>query len=139
MAQFSLVYEAHLAAGKLESEGVESFVAERDAMGMKAYYGLADGADLRVARADAPRAAAILSTTPASSKLTFSAGTRPEQTADPMCPLCGSLRARPPRERRRPGFIRTFFALFGLARPTQWRCADCGHRWSTRREIASQS
>ena len=62
IASFPNPIEAHIAKGKLESEGIDSYVANDTLFSINPGYVWADGGvHLRVRESDAPRALRILS------------------------------------------------------------------------------
>jgi hypothetical protein len=61
IATFSHPFEAHLAKGKLESEGIEAFIADENIVGINwLYSNLVGGVKLKVREEDKERALKIL-------------------------------------------------------------------------------
>jgi len=61
IATFSHPFEAHLAKGKLESEGIEAFIADENIVGINwLYSNLVGGVKLKVREEDRDRALKLL-------------------------------------------------------------------------------
>jgi hypothetical protein len=120
--------EALIAQGKLQAEGVESFLADENIVRMDWFWSnLIGGVKLQVAAQDAEAALAILGEEiPAG----FTAEEVGEDYRQPACPKCGSLDV---------GFETinkevALAALYAFSLPVpitknSWKCDSCGARW----------
>jgi hypothetical protein len=120
--------EALIAQGKLQAEGVESFLADENIVRMDWFWSnLIGGVKLQVAAKDAEAALAILGEEiPAG----FTAEEVGEEYQQPACPKCGSLDV---------GFETinkevALAALYVLSLPmpitkNSWKCESCGAQW----------
>jgi DNA-directed RNA polymerase subunit RPC12/RpoP len=104
---FGSAVEAHLAKGRLEMEGIESFVADEYAA---ATFGLSqtDGIRLQVRESDMGRALEIMGIEDDDEQ---DEQDEQDEEQEVTCPRCGSDDVRPP--------------FLGQ----EWRCKACGHRW----------
>ena len=124
IATYTDAIEAHIARGRLDAEGIPVFVADEHLVWADWLYSNAlGGVKLRVARADAERALAVLQA------LRNGAYALPEPAA-PCCPACGADDAVADRRTARIALV----SLFSIAVPLPFtrgglRCIRCGHRW----------
>jgi len=118
IATFAQSWEAHLAAGKLESAGIPAVLADENIVGIGGgiYTGLAGGIKLQVPQQDIQRALAEL----------------PERVRvrQMECPRCKSMQTR--EIDFTPGVKALFLVLLGLpylfvGKP--WVCLDCQYAW----------
>ena len=102
--------EALIAQGKLQAEGVESFLADENIVRMDWFWSnLIGGVKLQVAAQDAEAALAILGEEILAG---FTAEEVGEDYQQPACPRCGSL------------------DVGSLPVPkNSWKCESCGVRW----------
>jgi hypothetical protein len=116
IATFGHAWEAHLAVGKLESEGIRAVLADENVVSASGgiYNNAIGGVKLQVAQQDVPQALAVL----------------PERVRGRIvvCPKCGLTDTRPME--LSPGMKMLCLCLLGLpylffTRP--WVCIDCGH------------
>ncbi len=120
--------EALLAQGKLQSQGIECFLADENIVRMDWYWSnLIGGIKLQVAAEDKDAAiTALEEEIPAS----FTAEEVGEEYQQPACPKCGSLNID--FETIDKGIALT--ALYAMALPVPipknaWKCEQCGVRW----------
>lgn len=121
LAVFSDPLEARMAAAKLEDEGIDTSVG--DQRDLTTLFGVTLGsAQIGVAEEDFFRAAEILSSTPARSKLCVQ-----PVAAAAACPKCGLVAEhQPPRASVLGGIARRL----GLgAKAGDVKCAGCGTTW----------
>jgi hypothetical protein len=116
VATFGQSWEAHLAVGKLETEGIRAVLDNENMVnvGGGLYTNMTGGIKLKVAQEDLPRALAAL----------------PERVRGRItpCPKCGLTDTRPVE--LSPGMKMFCLCLLGLpylffTRP--WICLDCNH------------
>jgi Putative prokaryotic signal transducing protein len=118
VATFSLPVEAHIAKTKLESEGIECFVADENIVSLNwLYSGAVGGIKLQVSEADYARAERILNVSP----LDF--GLKTEKSNPLACPRCHALKTR-----RLPLFRRLWRRL--LRNDVDQECLACGSQWA---------
>ncbi len=120
--------EALIAMSKLESEGMECFLADDNIVRLNWYWSdLIGGVKLKVAAMDSESALALLAEEiPA----TFTAEEVGEEYRQPACPACGSLNVDFQTVDRGIALL----ALWVLALPIpiprySWKCEECGRRW----------
>ncbi len=128
VATFSRAMGAHLSKARLESEGIECFVADEFTVTMNWLYSNAiGGVKLNVKESDAQRAAEILRQEPISTDST-------EIGEDgPRCPKCDSPDVYYEGYSRR--LVFASWLLSGVLFPflkRKWRCRACGHEWKVR-------
>jgi hypothetical protein len=125
VATFREAYQAHLAKGKLEAEGIPSIVVDEYLAGVNWMYSQAiGGVKVQVAEADYERAEEIL-------KEDYSKDVDALDQEGPKesCPKCGShsISLRPcSLWWLIPSF---FFEAPIFFRRKKWRCIDCGAIW----------
>jgi hypothetical protein len=120
--------EALIAQGKLQSEGLEAFLADDNVVRMDWFWSnLIGGVKLQVAAKDAEAALAILGEEiPAG----FTAEEIGEEYQQPVCPKCGSLDVGFETMNKEVALA----ALYALSLPVpisrnSWKCEACGARW----------
>ncbi len=122
VATFREGYQAHLAKGKLEAEGILPIVLDEYLIGINWMYSQAiGGVKLQVPEADFERALEIL-------KEDYSKELKAINDRD-ICPACGfpSISIRP---YSRWWLIPSILFLFPIFfRRKTWKCNDCGHEW----------
>ncbi|RXZ44255.1 putative signal transducing protein [Crenobacter cavernae] len=136
IAAFSTPFEAHLARGRLEAEGVTAWVVHEHHVAANWMLSNAlGGVKVQVDERDAARAAAILDAVDAGEFETALEAAAPD--AAPIeraaCPACGSreFSSGPSRP-----MVWLALLSFGLAevifplRHGRHRCAHCGTRWT---------
>jgi hypothetical protein len=118
IATFAQAWEAHLAAGKLESEGIAAVIADENIVGTGGglYTNMVGGIKLQVPRVDRERALAALP--------------KRVRGVEVQCPRCRSTDTH--QIDFSPGLKILFLLLLGLPylfvqRP--WACLDCGNVW----------
>lgn len=118
VASFSHPSEAELAKSKLESEGIESFVADAHTVQMNWLYSNAlGGVKVQVWEADAAKAQEILGTTVPPDE--------PEDSA--VCPNCGATTTQFEKLSRPMVFLSLLLAFPFPIFKRKWRCEKCGH------------
>ena len=131
VATFTNPVEAHIVRGRLESEGITTFVAHEHHIWANWFLSVAlGGVKLQVAPADARRAGEILS---ADRRGEFEALLAAEQPppAPPACPACNSSDIGRTRASR--GISLFAAGLASLPLPytaNRLRCRSCGHSWN---------
>ena len=122
VATFREAYQAYLAKGKLEAEGIFTIILDEYLIGINWMYSQAiGGVKLQVPEADFERAREIL-------KEGYSQEIDAINDRD-VCPACGS-----PSISIRPyscwWLIPSILFLFPIFfRRKKWKCVDCGHEW----------
>jgi hypothetical protein len=106
IATFNVAVEADLARAKLESEGIECFLADEYSR-----YLQAGGIKLQVGESDAQRAVEILGE---SSTAENDSEESASECDAPRCPRCDSIAVDSP------GF--SFLKR-------KWKCQSCGYQW----------
>ncbi len=123
VARYSFPYEAHIARGKLESEGIPAFVADEQTINMQWLYSDAlGGVRLQVPSAWAERARDVLDEDRTED---LEQATSPESVA---CEACGSHDTEPFQQGKRWAFLVFLgldFPLFPFRNTV--RCRACGH------------
>ncbi len=134
VATFSYPLEAHLSRAKLESEGIEGFVADEHMVIANWLYSIAiGGVKLWVKKSDAEKAAEILRGIPARipEKVTEST----ESVDEERCPKCNSIDIRYETFHIRALFVLwLLFAIIGSSftlplLKRKWKCNSCGYEW----------
>ena len=124
VATFSRAEEAHVSKGKLQSEGIWSFVADEHIVTTNWLYSIAvGGVKLQVKESDAEKAYQFLQ---------YRQGkvTRYVEHATENCPKCGSSDVHYATFSLRPLFIS--WLILGFPLPflkRKWVCTKCGHKW----------
>ena len=118
IATFAQAWEAHLAAGKLESEGIAAVIADENMVGTGGglYTNMVGGIKLQVPRVDRERALAALP--------------QRVRAVETPCPRCRSTDTR--QIDFSPGLKIFFLLLLGLPYlfvQRSWACLDCGYIW----------
>jgi hypothetical protein len=128
VAAFSLAIEADLARTKLESEGIECFVADEHTVTMNWLYSHAiGGVKLKVWQSDLQRAKEILGRRSATEE---GQGDHVAGTEELHCPRCGSADVHYERFSRRLAFASWILLSFPLPLlKKKWNCRTCGHQW----------
>ncbi|MDY6863730.1 MAG: DUF2007 domain-containing protein [Thermodesulfobacteriota bacterium] len=133
VATFSQAIEAHLSKIRLESEGIECFIADEHVVAINWFLSNAvGGVKLKVKELDAERAAEILRQEPVATD--FKETKVNEGYYDePQCPFCSSLNIYYEKFSRRLVFISILFLGFPFPfLKRQWRCRECGYKWKAR-------
>ncbi|NOR54258.1 MAG: DUF2007 domain-containing protein [Candidatus Aminicenantes bacterium] len=124
IATFSRVMEAHLSKARLESGGIECFLADEYIVIMNWLYSDAvGGVKLRVKASDVQRAVEILRQEPASTDSGFAKDGF-------CCPKCHSSDVYYEKYWRRAVFIS--WILLTVPFPflkRRWKCRECGYQW----------
>jgi hypothetical protein len=118
IATFGQAWEAHLAAGKLEAEGIAAVIADENIVGTGGglYTNMVGGVKLQVPQVDADRALAALP--------------KRVRAVHVNCPRCRSIDTR--QIDFSPGVKILFLLLLGLPYlfvQKPWYCLDCGNVW----------
>jgi len=139
IATFINPLEAHIVRGRLEAEGIETYVAHEHHIWANWFLSTAlGGVKLQVKPEDVLRAGEILRQEQAGDYESLVADTVGE-TAEPQpaCPVCRSMDITPVR---RSGRISLFIVwLSSLPLPysgVTMSCRNCGHSWLNREEQA---
>jgi DNA-directed RNA polymerase subunit M/transcription elongation factor TFIIS len=125
VAAFSYPYEAELACGRLEAEGIEAVIADENMVSMNWLYSNAiGGVRLQVAESDAPRAREILETTSAEDH-------PPASEENVRCPACGSKETTYiDLSNKRLTYLSWLLLGIPLLRlRKRMKCNSCGHIW----------
>jgi hypothetical protein len=134
IATYNYPLEAHLARTKLESEGIEGFVADEHTINANWLYSIAvGGVKLWVKESDAGKAAQVLQdTTPDISEETKESI---EYTDDERCPRCNSIDIHYETFHIRRVFF-LWFLIYLVSFPfifpfmkRKWKCNACGYEW----------
>jgi hypothetical protein len=120
--------EALIAQGKLESEGVESFLADDNVVRMDCFWSnLIGGVKLKVAAKDQETAMAVLAEEIPTS---FTAEEVGEEYQQPACPKCGSLDVDFQTINREVALTALYLLSLPVPIPrNSWKCEVCGARW----------
>ncbi|MEI2415299.1 DUF2007 domain-containing protein [Orrella sp. JC864] len=157
IARYDHVLQAHLAAGRLQSEGIDAVVADEHYVSVNWLMANAlGGVKIRVPAEQADAALAVLAQLdagayalapdeaadgqagmpPAARPPTPRSGPAPDESPPaapgPRCPQCASLRAEPHRTwrwRLAMLLVHTISLPMPFKDDGRWRCADCGWRW----------
>ena len=133
IANFSQVMEAHLSKMRLESEGIECFIADEFTVASNWLFSNAiGGVKLNVKESDVERALAVLQQAPVDMD-TVEVGVEIEEN-EPRCPECSSPDINYERFSRRAVFAS--WLLLGFPLPflkRKWKCKECGYQWAARR------
>ena len=124
------VTEAELAKIRLETEGIKSFLAGKNFVGM---YWICSGADhgvkLLVKESDAKRAREVLD----NDKCEYFQDTREDfgdESFDIICPQCNSENIEYQRFSKKVFYLSMLFMRFPLPFGRKgYRCVNCGHNW----------
>lgn len=111
IATFRIAVEADLAIGKLESEGIECFLADEFA----GHYLTGGGIKLQVSDTDAQRAVEILGDFSTLGEASEESPSEPEDDA-PRCPRCDSIAVD---------------SLGFSFLKKKWKCESCGYQWKS--------
>jgi hypothetical protein len=135
VATFDLAVEAHVAKSRLESEGLEAFIADENIVNLNVFYSHAvGGVKLQVREEDFERARAALEISPAAFLVKE---LEPVPKEGNWCPRCHSSEFY---DEKRPHWVTiAFFFLFSLPLPffrKRLRCHRCGHRWKEKKRGA---
>jgi hypothetical protein len=129
--------EALIARAKLESEGLECFLADDNMIRMDWFLSnLIGGIKLKVAAADSEAALALLAEEiPAG----FTAEEVGEEYQQPKCPKCGSLDVDFETVNKEVALVALWFFSIPVPLPRHsWKCEDCGVRWVESEEDDAQ-
>lgn len=128
VASFREPYKAHLAAGYLNDEGIESEIVDENTVTMNWMLSQAvGGVKLNVRLSDLDRAREILAGVMADGVDSSS----PEiGEAEPdRCPACGSVAVVPRKYTRWSLIFAVIFMLPVFFPKKKWKCGNCGHVW----------
>lgn len=123
IARFSQAMEAYLSKGRLESEGIECFIADEFTTTSWLLANALGGVKLNVRESDIERALEVLQID------TVEAG-----ADEPRCPECASPDINYEKCSRRVVFASLL--LLGFPLPflkRKWKCKECGYQWRARR------
>lgn len=133
IAAFGQVYEAHLAAGKIEDSGLSAEVGEGTSDLSRVYFGQG-GAILRVRKSDLAAAVAVLEKTPARHCLVVA---RAIPVDGPMCcPQCSSIKVFSPPIRGLALWLKPLMFLCGVKPARRWTCRLCRYSWQAHLDTA---
>lgn len=132
VAAYATPWEAHIAKGRLESEGVPVFIAHEQHVWLNWMYSNAlGGVKLRVASVNAERAGEIINAV-ASGECEAALRKEIPSTQDNLCPECKNLEST---SRFSAGTIALIFLMYfagGVIFPARRElhtCSNCGHQW----------
>lgn len=129
IARFRDLPQAELARGKLESEGIAAYLADRYLIGVNWNFSFAvGGVRLQVASEDAAEARVILSADE-SSAAAESAAARAGFDWEDSCPSCGSKQLKQIKLGRKSAAISMLLGMPILFWGTRLSCRNCGHTW----------
>ncbi len=133
IATFSTAVEADLARARLESEGIECFLADEHTVTVNWLYSQAvGGVKLQVREADAQRAVEILKGTSTLAEDAEGRETEETEGAKPRCPRCDSPDVHYERFSRRLAFLSWLVLSFPLPfLKRKWKCENCGYEWKS--------
>ena len=126
IAHFSKTYEMEMARGRLDAEGIESFTANENILGILPLhqFALGGGVELSVAVENVERARTIIQAFEQDCSDSHHDATH-------LCPECGSENIHQPGILASlPAIVSLYFIniLAWLIR-AKHTCNDCGHRW----------
>ena len=134
VASFRDVYEAHIAKGRLETEGIGATIIDEYMVGIDWTYSQAiGGVKVQVPEADFDLAIQILSLDQSTIDSSIPDTVSPEESFEDICPECGSSSVSP-----QPYSLWTLASslvslfLFGLpvfSGRKKWVCNGCGSSW----------
>lgn len=128
VASFREPYKAHLAAGYLNDEGIESEIVDENTVTMNWVLSQAvGGVKLKVRVSDLVRARGILTEVTAEgidNRIPAIAEAEPDR-----CPSCGSTAVEPRKFARWSLLVAVVFMLPMFFPLKKWKCRDCGHVW----------
>lgn len=138
LAAFSHVLEAHIVKGRLEAEGIWSFVGdENTAVANWLYSNAIGGVKLQVREEDVERAQLILADGPG--EIDWEDGEEGEEREvdeedgrdEPeRCPRCASYQIHYEKFAKRPFFLSWLFLGFPIPfLKGEWACQNCGYSW----------
>ncbi|AXK39885.1 DUF2007 domain-containing protein [Crenobacter cavernae] len=134
IAAFSTPFEAHLARGRLEAEGVAAWVVHEHHVAANWMLSNAlGGVKVQVAEYNAARAAAILDAVNAGEFETALEGTEADEAERAACPVCGSREFSSAPSRTMVGLALLSFGLAEVIFPLRHgrhTCSRCGTRWT---------
>lgn len=117
IGSFNRPEEAHIVAAKLESEGISTFIANENTIGMNFLWSQAvGGVQLLINKNDEGAAREILDLPP-------------PPIAEERCPKCGNDQTKYVHG---PKMLTTILFFFGLPVPffkKNWLCLKCQHTW----------
>jgi ribosomal protein S27AE len=129
VASFREPYQAHLAKGKLESEGIYAVVLDEHLVQINWILSQAiGGVKVQVSDEHLDRARVILKTE-YKEELSATQEAQLQPAPEDVCPKCGSSSVSPKRYSRWfliPSLLLLFPIFF---RRKQWVCNDCGATW----------
>ncbi len=132
IATFSHPIEAHILKTKLESEGIECFIADENTVTMNWLYSNAiGGVKLQVKKSHFKRAMAIIQEKHTNK---LSQNKLYKSNNDPHCPKCNSTNVCYEKFSRRFAFIS--WILLGVPLPfikRKWKCNECGYEWKAKK------
>jgi DNA-directed RNA polymerase subunit M/transcription elongation factor TFIIS len=145
IATFSHSEEAHLNRAKLESEGIDAFVADEYMVNANWLYSIAiGGVKLKVKESDAEAALSILKGISEPIPEEVSASTK---SIGEHCPKCNSTYVQYKMFSLRPVFILwllsnlVFGNYGGFTLPflkRKWKCHSCGYEWKAEKRKSSK-
>ena len=139
IATFTNPLEAHIVRGRLETEGIETFVAHEHHIWANWFLSTAlGGVKLQVRPEDAQRAGEILQQEQAGDyeALITDAAEEPP-SAQPTCPMCHSEDITPVRLSGRISLLIVWLSSLPLPYSSvTMSCRKCGHSWVNREQQA---
>ncbi len=130
IATYSHPPEAYIVKGRLESEGIWSYVADAETVTMNWLYSNAiGGVKLQVREADAEKVQEILNTEPEAIEWDEEEF-EDEEYEEIVCPICQSKNTD--YERYVTKLVFLSWLLLSVPLPfmkRKWKCQDCGHTW----------
>lgn len=138
IAAFSHPLEAHIVRGRLETEGIESFITDENMVTNWLFSTALGGVRIQVREDDAERARGILADGP--EEIEWEADEDEEVEVEvevddgeeepERCPRCASTRIHYEKFAKRPLFLS--WLLLGFPLPFlkgEWVCQNCGYSW----------
>ena len=128
VASFTDIIDAQLLKARLESSGIECFIADEYTVAINwLYSNFIGGVKVQVSEEDLERAKEIIDEKPVISETPES---QTKNASTDVCPKCGSSSVYYEKYARKKAFIA--FLFLGLPVPflkRKWKCYTCGHEW----------
>ncbi len=129
VASFREPYQAYLAKGRLEAEGIPTFISDEYVVQMDWTHSEAvGGVKIKVPDEWLGRAREILAADYGGDLLAIEEA-RLQPESEEMCPRCGSFSISPARYSVWSLIPSLFFLVPFFFRRKKWVCGNCGSRW----------